>query len=142
MKPRSLSALKNIVYVTADRLDYPKEAVASLNRILEIDSTNLFALAGRAVMLARQGKRTETLADLRQLLRSSKEPTHLFQAACALSHTSTVNEADTQKGLLMLNRAVLQDPRLLVRAQTDPDLEQLRKNPGFQNLVAAARGRR
>ena len=42
----------------------------------------------------------------------------------------------------MLNRAVLQDPRLLVRAQTDPDLEQLRKNPGFQNLVAAARGRR
>jgi serine/threonine protein kinase/tetratricopeptide (TPR) repeat protein len=139
MNPRSLSALKNIVHVTADRLDHPKEALASLNRILEIDDTNLFALAGRAVMLARQGKRTEALADVQELLRASKKPTHLFQAACALSHTSTVNEADIQKGLLMLTRAVLQDPRLLARAQTDPDLEQLRKNPGFQDLVAAAR---
>lgn len=137
--PHSLSALQNIVHVTADRLDRPEEALSSLNRMLEIDDTNLFALAGRAVLLARQGRRKEAIADVQRLLRASKEPTHLFQVACALSHTSVINEGDAAKGLLMLNRAVLQDPRLLVRAQTDPDLQQLRENPGFQALMTAAK---
>ncbi len=136
--PNSLEALQNIVHVTADKLDRPEDALTALNRILDIDEDNLFGLAGRAVLFARQGKRLDALNDVKQLLRNSKSPTHMFQAACALSLTSSETNFDAHRGMLMLSKAVLQDPQLLRRAKTDPDLAELRKMPKFEALINAA----
>ena len=135
LNPTSLLALQNIVHVTADILEQYPDTLASLNRILEIDSRNSNAFAGRAVLFARQGNRPQALADVQELLRVSKQPIHLFQAACAMTLTSTVDPADLQKALTLLSNAVLLDPRLMLRARTDKDLEELRKHPGYENLL-------
>jgi tetratricopeptide (TPR) repeat protein len=135
MNPTSLSALQNIVYVTADVLEQYPDSLDSLNRILAIDSRNADALAGRAVLFARQGDRARALADVQKLLRVSKQPIHLFQAACSMALTSSVDPADLQKALTLLSNAVLLDPRLMARSKTDKDLEILRKHPGYENLL-------
>lgn len=135
MNPTSLSALQNIVYVTADVLEQYPDSLDSLNRILAIDSRNADALAGRAVLFARQGDRARALADVQKLLRVSKQPIHLFQAACSMALTSSVDPADLQKALTLLSNAVLLDPRLMARSKTDKDLEVLRKHPGYENLL-------
>ncbi len=135
LNPTSLLALQNIVHVTADILQQYPDTLHSLNRILEIDPRNANALAGRAVLFARQGDRARAMADVQELLRVSKQPVHLFQAACAMSLTSSVESADLQKALTFLSKAVLLDPRLMVRSRTDKDLELLRKHPGYENLL-------
>ncbi|WP_197530768.1 protein kinase domain-containing protein [Bythopirellula polymerisocia] len=138
LDPRSLQAWRNIVHVTADRLNQPEEALAALNCMLELDPNDHFALAGRAVLFARQGDRPAAIADVQRLLQLTQEPTYLFQAACALAHTSQGNEADRTTGLLMLTKAVMQDPALLSRAQSDPDLENLRKLDAFEQMIQSA----
>lgn len=135
---RSPQAWKNIVHVTADRLNQPDEALAALNRMMEFDPNDPFALAGRAVLFARQGDRPAAISDVQRLLRLTQEPTYLFQAACALAHTSQEKEADGAKGLLILTKAVMQDPTLLARAQSDPDLENLRKLAAFNQMIQTA----
>ena len=137
LNSRSVLALQNIVYISADILDREPDALDALNRILEIDARNADALAGRAVLFARQGDRPQALANIQELLRVSREPVHLFQAACALTQTSTIEPGDIPKALQALSNAVLQDPRLLVRAQTDKDLDELRKHAGYENLLKA-----
>lgn len=136
INPRSMMALRNIVHVTADRLNRPETALQALNRMLEINPHDTFALAGRAVLEARQGNRAAAIADVQQLLRLSKQPTHLFQAACALSLTAAQHAADASRGTTMLSKAVLQEPSLWARAKTDPDLQYLRGTDGFKQLAA------
>ncbi len=141
INPRSVSALMNLVHVDAELLSRPEDALKSLNRMIEIDNKNPDALAGRAVLRSREGQRAEALQDLQALLQVSKEPIHLFQAACVLSLSSSLEASDGPKALLLLSRAILQDPRLLARAQKDPDLALVRKTQGFQNLLEASQGK-
>lgn len=135
LNPNSLSALQNIVHVTADVLDRDMVAMESLNRILEIESQNADALAGRAVLFARRSDRVKALADLGSLLKVSQQPVHLFQASCALSLISHSNGIELPRAMRFLSIAVMQDPRLAVRAKDDKDLTQLRKLPEFTKLI-------
>ncbi|QDS97669.1 serine/threonine-protein kinase [Adhaeretor mobilis] len=135
LNPLSVSALRNCVHVLADKLDRPDEAMASLDQLLLQNHRDPDALAGRAVLFARQGDREQAIADVQALLKLSKEPKALFQAACALSITSTTEEKDAYKALTLLSRAVTANPTWSYRAQTDPDLVNLRKTEEFKALI-------
>ncbi len=139
LNPISRVALRNCVHVLADRLDRPQEAFEAINRLLAINENDADALASRSVLYARQGNRQAAMTDLRQLLRVSKKPKALFQAACTLSLTSSEEEMDNQRAIVLLARAVLAEPIWLYRARTDPDLENLRHTDGYQRLVADSR---
>jgi tetratricopeptide (TPR) repeat protein len=139
LNPHSQLALKNIVYVTADRLALSEEAMKSLNALIELDESNASALVGRAVLHARMGNRANALADLEHALQISRDPLILFQGACCLSLTSSPDNADGARGLVMLSRALEQQPLLLTRAESDPDLETLRERTEFDALLAKIR---
>jgi tetratricopeptide (TPR) repeat protein len=139
LNSRSRLALKNIVHVTADRLNRRDEAMDALNSLLRIDPSNASALIGRAVLKGRLGLRDDALADLDAALQTTQEPVILYQAACTLSLTSRPENHDGARGLLMLSRAIELDPRLLRRAETDPDLVALRSMPDYSEIIASTR---
>ncbi|MDC0937034.1 protein kinase [Pirellulales bacterium] len=136
MNPASVSALRSCTHVLADRLDRPAEALDAINQRLKLNERDAEALAGRAVLRARAGDREAALADVQRLLRMSDEPQALFQGACALSLTSKTEPTDAERALTLLARAVQLEPRWLVRAQTDPDLNLLRETTAFQEFAA------
>lgn len=135
LNPKSISALQNIVHVSADVLNRDAEAMESLNRILEIESQNADALAGRAVLFARRGDRVKSLADLGALLKVSQQPSHLFQASCALSLISSSTGIELPRAMRLLSIAVTQDPQLAARAKDDKDLARLRDESEFGKLI-------
>ncbi len=135
LNPFSTAALRNSVHVLADRLNRRQEAMQALNQLLALDENDPDALAGRSVLYARQGDRTAALADVEQLLRVSKRPKAIFQAACALSLNSNPENSDASKAMVLLARAVQLEPRWLARARTDPDLKNVRQTEGFQKFV-------
>ncbi len=139
LNPISLPALRNSIHVLASLLERPQEAKDMINRILDISKNDWKALAGRAVLYAREGKRTEALADVQKLLKASKSPQALFQAACALSLTSSQQKNDLKKAMLLLSRTIQLEPSWLLRANTDPDLTTLRKTEEFKLFVASYR---
>jgi serine/threonine protein kinase/Flp pilus assembly protein TadD len=135
----SVLALKNIVHVTADRLDRPEEAMAALDAWLEIEPANAQALVGRGVLHARLGDRDMALADVKSALGVSQDPTVLFQAACAYCLTGSREKRDLSRGLALLSAAVDGDARLLIRATTDPDLTAVREIEQYQQLLKTYR---
>lgn len=139
LNPNSSSALKNIVHVSADRLDKPDVALSALEQWLALDPNNPSARVGRAVLNARMGKREAALSGVEEALRLSQDPILLFQAACALSLTATDDNEDAARGLLLLSRSTEIDPRLLARAESDPDLAEIRKRPEYTELKKVRR---
>jgi len=134
LNPFSVSALRNSVYLLAGRLNQPEGALEAINQLLAINENDADALADRSVMHARQGDRKASTADIQRLLRNSKKPKVLFQAACALSLTATSENSDARKSLVLLSRAVQLEPRWFARALTDPDLENIRQLAEFQTF--------
>ncbi|NOZ39556.1 MAG: protein kinase [Planctomycetes bacterium] len=132
LNPFSIKALRNSVYLLADHLKQPQEALEAINQLLALNENDLDALVNRSVLYARQGNRQAALADVKRLLRNSKKPQVLFQAACALSLTSTPGNSDARKSLVLLARAVQLEPRWFARALTDPDLKNVRQQEAFQ----------
>jgi tetratricopeptide (TPR) repeat protein len=139
LNPISPVALRNSVHVLADRLNQPREALQAVNQLLALNENDADALASRSVLYARRGDRQAAVTDLQRLLRVSKKPKALFQAACTLSLTSNEAETDAQKAMTLLARAVQAEPLWLQRARTDPDLENVRQTEGFRKLVADSR---
>ncbi|TWT75537.1 Serine/threonine-protein kinase PrkC [Posidoniimonas polymericola] len=135
----SRDALKNIVYVSADRLDLQDDAMRALDALTAANPGDASAFAGRAVLKARQGLRDESLKDVKLALAKSDSPLIRLQCACALSLTAATTNADSDCGLRLLSQALDQDPRLFARAAVDPDLKTLRSTDKFRRLADAYR---
>ena len=110
-----------------------------INQLLSLNEKDADALASRLVLYARQGNRESAMADIQRLLRMSKEPKALFQAACSLSLTSDEVVADADKAMTLLARAVQVEPIWLYRARTDPDLKNLRQTEPYLKYVEESR---
>ncbi|MAT73375.1 MAG: hypothetical protein CMJ58_28155 [Planctomycetaceae bacterium] len=135
--PGDLSALHNMMVVAAERLGQPQVAREAASEILDIQPDNAAALAGRAVIAARQGDRAAALADVSRLLEASDAPMHYFQAACVLSLTSAQQAADAEQAAAYLLRALVAQPALAARADADPDLAALRDSPRYSEVLRA-----
>jgi serine/threonine protein kinase/Tfp pilus assembly protein PilF len=136
--PRSRRALENKAHVLAEYLQRNEDAVAVLNEALTGHPDYVRARAGRAVLLARLGRREAALRDARQALAGPPKGEILYQIAGAYALTSRDQPADRAEAYRLLTEALRLGfgARLLER---DPDLAPLRHEPQFRRLVEAAR---
>lgn len=138
LNPREYEAYRNIAYVLSERLNRPDEAIAALNRELELTADDPLAWSGRGVLLARQGKHDAARADGRAALALRRDPLVVYQVACL--ETLGLDAAPDREPLILalLAEALRRDPTLIRLASTDPDLGKLQGKAAFQDLLKAA----
>jgi serine/threonine protein kinase/Flp pilus assembly protein TadD len=138
LNPRSLLALQNKAHVLAERLHKPEEAVAALDRAVQLYPGFVRSRVGRGVVLARLGRRAAAVADAREALARDNRAETFYQAANIFALTSKQNPDDRREALPLLSIA-LRNGFGLDFVDQDPDLEPVRKDPEFVRVVQAAR---
>ena len=99
------------------------------------------ARAGRAVLLARAGKRDAAHRDAKDALLRDTRPPNQYQLAGVYALTSRTHPEDRPEALRLLAGA-LRGGFGLQYVDADADLNPVRAEPEFQRLVAAAKAQR
>jgi len=94
MNPRYVNAWQNQAHVLSEKLGQPEKAMAVLDKALELAPEFAPARVGRAVLLARAGKRTEAHADAEKALAVSRDAEVRYQVACVYALTSKAQPTD------------------------------------------------
>jgi serine/threonine protein kinase/Flp pilus assembly protein TadD len=139
--PRYLPALENRAHVLAERLGRTEEAVQALDRAVELYPECGRVHAARGVLLARLGKREGALQDAREALAVDDAPTTLYQVAGIYALTSR-QQADDRGDAFPLLTAALRQGFGYDLIGTDPDLDPIRDDARFRQLLEAARALR
>ena len=135
--PRSLSALRNQATVLAMFLHDDAGALKVMDRIAELYPEYAPNRAGRAVMLARLGKRDEAHREAEQAGKISDDALVTYGRACAFAITSKTHVQDRQRALELLKRAFRDGHYMARDYETDPSLDALRDMPEFTELLNA-----
>lgn len=133
--PTNRRARNNSVYVLIEVLKEHEHALELLNRMLDIDPADDGAIAARAVLNARMGRREAAHGDTERLLKLQPSPKRVYQAASAFALTSRDNSEDAAVAIRQLSKAFRFDPGLLEIAKDDPDLESIRDSEEYQALA-------
>jgi tetratricopeptide (TPR) repeat protein len=138
LNPRSLVALQNLAHLYAEKLKDNDKALAVIDRVVKAYPEYAPGAAGRAVLLARMGRRAEAHADVERARLLSDDAEILYQAACVYSLTSKEDEKDLPRAVKLLRESLRKGYANLRRMATDPDLEPLRATGEFQEIRRAA----
>lgn len=138
LDPEYRAALENKAHVLSEQLDRPQEAIEVLNRAVTLYPSYVAAVAGRGVLLARQGDRNKALADAEKALQLERSPMTLYQVAGIYALTSRQEPQDRQSALELL-RSALEQGYGYDLLERDHDLDPLRELESFQQLAQAAR---
>jgi len=141
LNPFSVSALQLKAHILGERLDRRDEALAVLDRAVELHPDHVPLRAGRGVELARRGKRDRALQDAREALLRDTRPANLYQVGCIYALTSATHPEDKKEAFHLIWSA-LKNGFGFDLIETDSDLDSLRKDPEFAKMIAAARARR
>jgi tetratricopeptide (TPR) repeat protein len=131
-------ALEAKAHVLSERLGRCDEAVAVLDRAVELHPEYVLARAGRGVLLARLGRREAALRDAEEALRLDTKPLIQYQVACIYALTSRRNSDDRPEAYRLLSCA-LRGGFGFDLLDKDDDLKPIREQPPFRRLVDAAR---
>jgi tetratricopeptide (TPR) repeat protein len=131
INPLSYYALQNQAHVLTEYLKRPAEALMVLNRLLVLYPEMPEARAGRAVVLARLGKKQEALADAEWVKTHAADPLMIYQVAGVYSLTG-----DTREALHLLATALTRGVGFNELAN-DPELDPIRNGPEFGRLLIA-----
>src|SRR5205823_9699277 len=137
LNPRSLAALQNKAAALSD-LGRDTEALPVLNRVIELYPDYVMARSGRAVILARMGRRDDAHKDGREALLRDRQPFFLYQVAGVYALTSRTHPEDRTEAFRLLALALNKGFGLEELAK-DKDLDPIRECPEFRALVDAAR---
>jgi serine/threonine protein kinase/Flp pilus assembly protein TadD len=137
--PTSKSLLQNLVHVYGDRLGKAELANARADSLVELAPADPIALASRAVLRARSGSVEGAHKDAERVAASRPAPVTSLQLACVYALTSRSVPADVPLAVSHLQKALASDPKLAVRAESDPDLLAIRDNPEVTSLLSAAK---
>jgi serine/threonine protein kinase/tetratricopeptide (TPR) repeat protein len=137
LNPRYDRALQNKASVLSEHLGRIEEAVRVLDTALAHHPGYVKALAGRGVLLARFGRRDDAVRDARAVLAMDDGALTVYQAACVYALTSKQQPGDRAEALRFLAEAVRKDGSWLAVAREDPDLNPIRDQPGFRDLLQA-----
>jgi eukaryotic-like serine/threonine-protein kinase len=139
--PRSPDALRSKAAVLADYLNRPADAVAALDKLLEMYPTYTEARAGRAVYLARTGEAKRATKDLEVVLAEEPTPYRLFQMAGVYAQLSKgdTTGATKQQALQLMAKAFRTGFEQFDKVAKDPDLAPVRDDADFKALVDHAR---
>ena len=142
LNPISHSALHNMAFLYGEKLSQPDMAIASLSRLLEKAAPrNAKFVASRGVYYARTNQRDAAVADAAAALRLNDDAMTHYRAACIYTITSKQEPGDVAKAMDAFATALSKQPGLVSLAQDDPDLDFLRTNSRFSELVEAALAR-
>jgi len=135
LNPNSVPALQDQAAVLAEQLGRNREALAPLDRLLELYPA--FARA-RAVVRARLGMRDEAVADARRALELNPGSGEtLYQAASVYALSGRDREADRAEAFRLLCQA-LQRGQGWDQLRQDDDLATLRTDARFNDLKRTA----
>jgi serine/threonine protein kinase/tetratricopeptide (TPR) repeat protein len=134
LAPCYLPALQNSAAVLAELPGHADEAIEMLNLALEVSPSYADARIGRAVLLARDGRREAALADARQALAYDQRPSTFYQAACAYALISHGQKDDRREALRLL-AAALAGGFGREYIAVDHDLDALRGDEEFHRLI-------
>jgi tetratricopeptide (TPR) repeat protein len=137
--PNSRAALRNVAFVLGERMGNTQQALAYLNRLVDVDDPLAEDIVARGVYHARLGNRAAALADARRALAGSAGDKTKYQVACIYGLTSQFEAADVDSAISYLGQALAMNrTRWLALARNDPDLELPRKDRRFDELIRAA----
>ena len=144
--PNSLDARQNLAHIYSDVKNQPNLGIEQMDVLIQSDPGNPMRLAGRAVLLARQGQIEPALEDLRQATAGDpKLPIIQYQIASCYSLIADHQERrgvndDRQRAELDHTRkfaqswfakSILHDPQLIAIIETDADFVWFRKQPEY-----------
>jgi serine/threonine protein kinase/tetratricopeptide (TPR) repeat protein len=135
VNPRSLPALQNKAHVLAEHLSDTAGAVAALDRAVELYPAFVPARGGRAVLLARLGKREAAQRDAAECLRRDTSPRTLYQLAGVYAQTARKHPDDLREAVRLLGAAFTAGFRDFATVDRDPDLDPIRTQPAFAAVV-------
>ncbi len=138
LNPWSVDVLQMKAALLAERLNRPADALAVLDRAIELNPDYVPARAGRGVLLARAGKRDAALRDAREALRRDTHAPNLYQVGCIYALTAKTHPEDAREALKLLWDG-LKTGFALDIVDTDTDLDALRKDEAFKDLVRDAK---
>jgi len=107
LNPNSREAAQNKAATLSEFLGRNEEAVEVLDELLKRFPTFVEARIGRAVLLARLGKRDLAHADVAVALRLDQSAATLYRAGCAYSLTSKISPQDAQAAFGYVTAALL-----------------------------------
>jgi serine/threonine protein kinase/predicted Zn-dependent protease len=137
--PRSYVARSNKAYLLAEKLDRLQDAIYILDRAVDMYPDAVALRSGRAVYHARLGHNKEATLDIGDVLKREKNADLLYQSACVYALLSKDQRHLRQQALGYLAAALDAGYRKVEQARTDPDLELLRDDPGFEKLLEAVK---
>jgi tetratricopeptide (TPR) repeat protein len=137
LDPRCRSALQNKAAVLSERLGRTGEAIAVLDRAITLYPDFVPSRVGRGVLLARLGRRADAHRDAEESWRRDASSDTAYRAACIYALTARADPADRLRALGMLATALGQKPSWAEVARTDPDLDALRDQAVFPDLLRA-----
>jgi serine/threonine protein kinase/Flp pilus assembly protein TadD len=140
INPRSLIALQNQAHVLAEQLKDNEGALVVCTKVAELYPEFAPALAGRAVVLARLGKRDDAIKEIERARLLSSDPTIIYQAASVYALTSKTNPKDRAKALKLLREAFNAGYRDLKGIASDTDLDPIRDDADFLLIRQSAEG--
>ncbi len=138
LNPWSAIALQLKAAILSEGLKRPGDALAVLNRAVELHPDAVPVRAGRGVLLARAGKRDEALRDAKDALRRDTRAPNLYQVGCIYALTTKTHPDDRREALKLLWDG-LKTGFALDIVDTDSDLDALRNDPDFKDLVRDAK---
>jgi len=155
LDPHSTVALQNIAHVLSERLHRNDEALAAMDRLVEMNPDDQRARANRGVLRARLGRRAEAIADAEASARGQASAPTIYRVACIYALLAGKSEGgDTERGdternnphdglrkqaVKWLGKSLRAQPALVATALRDQDLAALRDDPTFRRLLGAAR---
>jgi serine/threonine protein kinase/Flp pilus assembly protein TadD len=138
LNSRSFPALQNKAFVYSEKLNKPADAVAALDRALELYPDALAARAGRSVLLARAGDRAAALRDAEKCLGLNPGADIVYQIAGTYALTSKSHPADARVAFRLLSDSLARGYGFALLA-IDTDLDPIRQTKEFRELLDAAK---
>jgi tetratricopeptide (TPR) repeat protein len=138
LNPWSVFALQMKAAILSEALKRHDDAIAVLNRVVELHPDYVPARAGRGVLLARAGKRDAALRDAADALRRDTRAPNLYQVGCIYALTAKTHADDKREAVTLLWGG-LKTGFALDIVDTDTDLDALRGDQNFKDMVKDAK---
>ena len=127
--------MQNKAAVLSERLGRTGEAVEVLDRAVSLYPDYVPSRVGRGVLLARLGRRADAHRDAEESRRHDASGETAYRVACIYALTAKADPADRTRALGMLATALGQEPAWAEVARTDPDLDAIRDQAVFPDLL-------
>jgi serine/threonine protein kinase/tetratricopeptide (TPR) repeat protein len=138
LNPRLLAGLQNKAHLLA-RMGQNEAALRVLDQAVEWYPDYVPARAGRGVCHARLSHRDLAHQDAEESLRRDKSPRNVYQLAGIFALTSRTHPEDRKEAMRLLTTALVRDVGLLKELENDKDLDPVRQDKEFTQLVIKTR---